>query len=686
MAVKDAKTITYKIEIQDTGFAKVQSSAGKLNFAFKDLGKAIDAISKNVDKHTKAHGRTANVIRSEIRAVENLRDSFAKNNKEYLQAELRIQSLENEYRDLTKTQSRVVIGNQSMSKGLGNVKSATGSASGAVIELGRTISDSNYGFPAMANNVQQLATQMTFVVAEQGGVVKGFKSIIKAMTGAGGVLLLFTIGVTLIERFALKSREAKEEINDLNKSIASETSSLKILLSVAKDETLNKETRQKAIKEINEEYPEYLSNLSLENIGTDKLNKLIQKQIELEIARAKAKAIADEIAKENIKILDAEASSVTDNLTTTQSAIAAFATNIAQKTGVGMASVTKKIIDKGTENQEKTIEESKNRIERLTKDLTDILKDTPSAIDAITGIDGDKKRDEEAFFFGFGNVIKSIFKKAREEEEEASKDLARTSKRRADNLAKELTSIISERFKEINQIVNSVGSAFDAISKISESYHEGEIQRLQRERDFVQNNNSLSESEKLQSLERIKKEEEKAQVRKIKAEQTFLMVQQGVLLAETIMNSKKMIMEQNILALKLATMSAEANAKINISAVTNMAEGKMSIGTFFSQLGVGGGIAFAAAIGGIIATIVSAKKQAKNQIASITGKSPIESGGGGSQAQPPEFNIVGASQQSQLAQTIAQAEQQPTRAYVVAEDVTTAQQLDRNIIQGASLG
>jgi len=84
----------------------------------------------------------------------------------------------------------------------------------------------------------------------------------------------------------------------------------------------------------------------------------------------------------------------------------------------------------------------------------------------------------------------------------------------------------------------------------------------------------------------------------------------------------------------------------------------------------------------IIGSIKSAFKEADNVASSVAGVS----GAGVSNIQAPDFNIVGASQQSQLAQTIAQSEQQPIQAYVVAEDITTAQQLDNNIIQGASLG
>ena len=61
-------------------------------------------------------------------------------------------------------------------------------------------------------------------------------------------------------------------------------------------------------------------------------------------------------------------------------------------------------------------------------------------------------------------------------------------------------------------------------------------------------------------------------------------------------------------------------------------------------------------------------------------------GGGGVTAAPPAFNVVGASATNQLAQTIGQKEQQPVKAYVVSNDVTTAQSLNRNIISSATLG
>jgi len=51
---------------------------------------------------------------------------------------------------------------------------------------------------------------------------------------------------------------------------------------------------------------------------------------------------------------------------------------------------------------------------------------------------------------------------------------------------------------------------------------------------------------------------------------------------------------------------------------------------------------------------------------------------------PPQFNTVGASGTNQLAELLGN--QPPPRAFVVSGDVSTAQQLDRNIVTSASLG
>ena len=96
-------------------------------------------------------------------------------------------------------------------------------------------------------------------------------------------------------------------------------------------------------------------------------------------------------------------------------------------------------------------------------------------------------------------------------------------------------------------------------------------------------------------------------------------------------------------------------------------------------------IAYAAQAAGIVSSMVSAVSKAK---------SAIPSGGGVNVSTPatpnapstPAFNIVGQSTSNQLADILAGQQQQPIQAYVVSNDVSTAQELDRNIITGASIG
>ena len=63
-------------------------------------------------------------------------------------------------------------------------------------------------------------------------------------------------------------------------------------------------------------------------------------------------------------------------------------------------------------------------------------------------------------------------------------------------------------------------------------------------------------------------------------------------------------------------------------------------------------------------------------------------GGGGASTAPqaPSFNVVGAAPENQLAQVIGEDKKQPLKAFVVSNEVTNAQALDRNIVEGASIG
>ena len=73
------------------------------------------------------------------------------------------------------------------------------------------------------------------------------------------------------------------------------------------------------------------------------------------------------------------------------------------------------------------------------------------------------------------------------------------------------------------------------------------------------------------------------------------------------------------------------------------------------------------------------------EVSGGAGSAGASTSGGGGISQPPAFNVVGASDTNQLADAIGSQSQEPVKAYVVANDVSTAQSMDRNIVEGASI-
>ena len=92
-------------------------------------------------------------------------------------------------------------------------------------------------------------------------------------------------------------------------------------------------------------------------------------------------------------------------------------------------------------------------------------------------------------------------------------------------------------------------------------------------------------------------------------------------------------------------------------------------------------IATTAAIG-----FKSVKDILKTNPKNATGSASNPSRGASAPAQAPSFNIVGQGGTNQIASALGEQQQTPIQAFVVSQDVTTAQSLENGIIQGATLG
>lgn len=254
-----------------------------------------------------------------------------------------------------------------------------------------------------------------------------------------------------------------------------------------------------------------------------------------------------------------------------------------------------------------------------------------------------------------------------------------TARNEAKTAAKEEPIVIDEKLKKIQEIQE----AFRQKQKDKEAETQLEKINLEEER-------KISELDRLQATE-----EQKKAIRDYYAGlRTDLETKQGdeeTKLGETVLSAK---LDQAKRGLKLIAEIAGKGSKIGKA----VAIGQATIS------GVEGTInAFQTAAGSPITKVFPAYPFiqaglaagfAATNIAKIKSTNPSGGGGGGASAPsggsapsiPPSFNVVGSSDSNQLADAIGGQSQQPIQAFVVANDVTTAQSLQNNIVEGATIG
>ncbi|MFY7885051.1 MAG: hypothetical protein ACOVOV_09435, partial [Dolichospermum sp.] len=128
-----------------------------------------------------------------------------------------------------------------------------------------------------------------------------------------------------------------------------------------------------------------------------------------------------------------------------------------------------------------------------------------------------------------------------------------------------------------------------------------------------------------------------------------------------------------------ATISStgEANAKAVAASPLTGGQPFVAINTIQAALSIGANVASAARS---IKAITSDSTSAPSSGGQTAG------GGGGSAPAPPQFNIVGQSSTNQLSQTIAGQQNRPIQTYVVGNQVSTQQSLDRNAVATSTFG
>ena len=174
--------------------------------------------------------------------------------------------------------------------------------------------------------------------------------------------------------------------------------------------------------------------------------------------------------------------------------------------------------------------------------------------------------------------------------------------------------------------------------------------------------------------------------------------------ADTALTEAKMNLNKAEAESEMELLGAISGALNGLSALAGEnAEAQKAIGVaqavIDTYIGANKAIAQGGIVGAISAVGIIASGLANVQnilTTKIPKPEPSNVGGGGTRSissptptaapQAPSFNIIGGGAQNQLAGLLADQGSQPVKAYVVSNEVTTAQSLDRNIVESATLG
>ena len=311
--------------------------------------------------------------------------------------------------------------------------------------------------------------------------------------------------------------------------------------------------------------------------------------------------------------------------------------------------------------------------------VNSIVDYTKSTIDAAKGTVELNKQAEIAAVINQGLIEK--YDRQAEQQRQLRDDETKTIEERiaANNRLGEILDEQAEKMLENVDITIKAAQAEYNKNQNQENYIA--LLEAQNEREAVLAQIEGFRSEQI--LNRISLEKEAADLKKEAHEKELEQIEATKKAEEEAAKLKRELEEQNMQTVNdaLSGVASLIGENTAFGKATAIAQAVMDTYAGANKALAQGGLFGAIGAAGIIATgIANVKSIADTQI-------PMPPSGGISSApQAPSFNVVGAAPENQLAQVIGAQEQKPIKAYVVGDEVTNQQALDRKIQQGASLG
>lgn len=273
-----------------------------------------------------------------IKKLEKSIESLDGRTKEYKLTLKKLQLERAKYADLRAKDTKATIKHADVLK---NANLQTGAATSATLEFGRVLSDMPYGIRGVANNLQQLASNLFFMSKQVDGVTGksiGFGGALmnlgKNLIGPAGLLVAFQGVTALIDFFANKQGNAKKETEETTsvleqqrdelakltdeyedyikirqqviQTTTKEREMMKALVVESLDKLNSDERRNRALSKLIDLYPKYFDGLKIDNLkgifdAEDKVNRVLQNKLKLKQALEKAEELSNALQIQKLK-------------------------------------------------------------------------------------------------------------------------------------------------------------------------------------------------------------------------------------------------------------------------------------------------------------------------------------------------------------------------------------------------
>lgn len=346
------------------------------------------------------------------------------------------------------------------------------------------------------------------------------------------------------------------------------------------------------------------------------------------------------------------------------------------------------------EQKRKAIEEIRKGEAQYTKDALDNARKRLRAAQLDRKASADERLDAiaeaKAEIINLETESSQILRSANKQQKQLNAQMEADQKEAHDKMvarAKERKEILEKQAKELAEArkkeLEDLNNFQIAVNNAEFLQRQLEIENLTAQSDAIGAEEAKrTAKEEAESKKRIENAKIEADAKLAIQNATLDNISRGVNLLQSLGIKNKAIQKGLVIA--------ENAAGIAKTIINTMAANAKAIAA--SPLTAGQPFVTANTVSGAIgvATSIAATAKALSALGGggggAGGGATIPTAGAGAGSATPNFNVVGNSGVNQLAGVMANREQTPIKTYVVAQDVTSGQSLDRNAISSASLG